>query len=55
MFLSSPAIYHEHQLITNMDWLINNKNTFSAKYFYTMNPQSIRRSTAPNRLVLRCQ
>ncbi len=35
VFLSSPAIYHEHQLITNMDWLINSKNTFSAKYFYT--------------------
>ena len=35
VFLSSPAVYHEHQLITNMDWLINSKNTFSAKYFYT--------------------
>jgi hypothetical protein len=41
VFLSSPAIYHEHQLITNMDYLINSKNTFSAKYFYSMNPQSI--------------
>lgn len=39
VFLSSPAIYHENQLITNMDWLINSKNTFSAKYFYTRNPQ----------------
>ena len=39
VFLSTPAIYHEHQLITNMDYLINSKNTFSAKYFYTMDPQ----------------
>ena len=41
VFLSSPAIYHEHQLIVNMDYLINSKNTFSAKYFYTQNPQMI--------------
>jgi hypothetical protein len=39
VFLSSPAVFHEHQLITNMDYLINSKNTFSAKYFYTMDPQ----------------
>ncbi len=38
-FLSSPAVYHEHQLITNLDYLINSKNTFSAKYFYTQDPQ----------------
>jgi Carboxypeptidase regulatory-like domain len=39
VFLSSPAIFHEHQLITNMDWVINSKNTFTAKYFYTQDPQ----------------
>lgn len=41
VFLSSPAVYHENQLITNMDWVINSKNTFSAKYFYTQNPQVV--------------
>ena len=28
-------------MITNMDYLINSKNTFSAKYFYTQNPQVV--------------
>jgi hypothetical protein len=40
VFLSSPAIFHEHNLVVNMDWLVNSKNTFSAKYFYTMDPQT---------------
>jgi hypothetical protein len=40
VFLSSPAIFHEHNLVVNMDYLINSKNTFSAKYFYTMDPQT---------------
>ncbi|HUA18641.1 MAG TPA: carboxypeptidase-like regulatory domain-containing protein [Bryobacteraceae bacterium] len=41
IFLSSPAVFHENQLITNMDWVINSKNTFSAKYFYTQDPQTV--------------
>jgi hypothetical protein len=40
VFQTSPAIFHEHQLIVNMDYLINSKNTFSAKYFYSMDPQT---------------
>jgi hypothetical protein len=40
VFLTAPAIFHEHNLVVNMDWLISNKNTFSAKYFYTMDPQT---------------
>ncbi len=40
VFLTSPAIFHEHQLVVNMDYLINSKNTFSAKYFYTQDPQT---------------
>ncbi len=39
VFITSPAIYHEHQLITNLDYLINSRNTFTAKYFYTQDPQ----------------
>jgi hypothetical protein len=39
VFLTSPAIFHEHNLVVNMDYLINSKNTFSAKYFYTQDPQ----------------
>jgi hypothetical protein len=39
VFISSPAIYHEAQLITNLDYIINSKNTFSARYFYTQDPQ----------------
>jgi hypothetical protein len=41
VFLTSPAIFHEHNLVVNMDYLINSKNTFSAKYFYTQDPQQI--------------
>jgi hypothetical protein len=40
VFLTSPAVFHEHNLVVNMDYLINSKNTFSAKYFYTMDPQT---------------
>jgi hypothetical protein len=40
VFLTAPAIFHEHNLVVNMDYLINSKNTFSAKYFYTMDPQT---------------
>jgi hypothetical protein len=41
VFLTSPAVFHEHNLVVNMDYVINSKNTFSAKYFYTMDPQTI--------------
>jgi Carboxypeptidase regulatory-like domain len=40
VFLTAPAVFHEHNLVVNMDYLINSKNTFSAKYFYTMDPQT---------------
>jgi len=36
-----PAIYHENQYVANGDWIINNKNTFQTKYFYSANPQTL--------------
>jgi len=38
---SSPALSQEHQLILNADYLINSKNTFSARYFWTADPQTL--------------
>jgi hypothetical protein len=38
---SSPASFTEHQLIGNVDYIINSKNTFSARYFYTADPQTL--------------
>jgi hypothetical protein len=38
--LSTPALYKQHQLVTNLDYLINSKNTFSARYFYSQDPQT---------------
>ncbi len=38
---STPAIYQEHQLVVNADYIINSKNTFSARYFWTADPQSL--------------
>ncbi|MGO9590114.1 MAG: carboxypeptidase regulatory-like domain-containing protein [Candidatus Acidiferrales bacterium] len=35
---SIPAIYTENQYVANGDYVINSKNTFTAKYFYTHNP-----------------
>ena len=35
---SIPAIYTENQYVANGDYVINSKNTFSGKYFYTHNP-----------------
>jgi Carboxypeptidase regulatory-like domain len=32
---SQPATFTEHQLITNVDYVINSKNTLSVKYFWT--------------------
>lgn len=39
VFFTTPAVYHGHNLVVNYDWIINSKNTFSAKYFYTEDPQ----------------
>jgi len=36
-----PAIYHENQYVANADWVINSKNTFQTKYFYSANPQTL--------------
>jgi hypothetical protein len=36
-----PALYTENQYVGNGDWVINNKNTFTTKYFYTANPQTL--------------
>lgn len=35
---SIPAIYTENQYVANGDYVFNNKNTLSTKYFYTHNP-----------------
>jgi hypothetical protein len=37
--LSNPGKYTQHQLVTNLDYVINSKNTFSARYFYSQDPQ----------------
>jgi hypothetical protein len=36
-----PAIYHENQYVANGDYVINSKETFTTKYFYTANPQKL--------------
>ena len=36
-----PAIYNENQYVANGDYVINSKNTFSTKYFFTANPQTL--------------
>jgi hypothetical protein len=38
--VSSPATYTQHQLVSNLDYIINSKNTFSARYFYSQDPQT---------------
>ncbi|HTC91176.1 MAG TPA: carboxypeptidase regulatory-like domain-containing protein [Bryobacteraceae bacterium] len=40
-FITDPATYVEHQLILNGDYLVNEKNTLAARYFYTQNPQTL--------------
>ena len=35
---SAPASYTEHQVIGNFDYVINSKNTFSARYFWGSDP-----------------
>ncbi len=37
---SDPAIYNADQTVVNGDYLINNKNTLSGRYFYTRDPQT---------------
>ena len=37
-FIRDPAIYKEHQLIGNWDWVLSPKNTLSGKYFYSTDP-----------------
>jgi hypothetical protein len=36
---SDPAIYNADQTVVNGDYLINTKNTLSARYFYSRDPQ----------------
>ncbi|HTA46744.1 MAG TPA: carboxypeptidase-like regulatory domain-containing protein [Bryobacteraceae bacterium] len=40
VFQSAPAVWNEHQLVANLDWIINSKNTFSARYFYSRDPET---------------
>jgi hypothetical protein len=35
---SIPATYAEHQAMGNVDYVINSKNTFSTRYFYSEDP-----------------
>jgi hypothetical protein len=35
---SDPATYEEHQGMGNFDYLINNRNTLSGRYFYSTDP-----------------
>ncbi len=36
---SAPAIYNADQTVVNGDYIISSKNTLSARYFYTRDPQ----------------
>ncbi|MGP0073644.1 MAG: carboxypeptidase regulatory-like domain-containing protein [Bryobacteraceae bacterium] len=36
---TDPARFTEHQLVTNVDYLINSKNTLAVRYFWTADPQ----------------
>ncbi len=36
---SDPAVFRENQVVGNIDYLIDSKNTFSARYFWTHDPQ----------------
>jgi hypothetical protein len=36
---SLPAIYNEDQYVGNGDYILNNKNTLAARFFYSRNPQ----------------
>ena len=38
---SIPARYDGDQLLTNVDYLINSKNTLAGRFFYTRDPQKI--------------
>ena len=38
---STPAIWKEYQYVINGDYIINNKNTLSARYFWTHDPQTL--------------
>lgn len=38
---TDPAIWNENQLILNGDYLINSKNTLSARYFWAHDPQTL--------------
>ena len=33
---SSPAHFTEHQALGNFDWVLNNKNTISGRWFYSL-------------------
>jgi hypothetical protein len=37
---SLPALYSENQYVANGDYIINNKETLTTRYFYTLNPQT---------------
>ncbi len=39
--LTSPAKYEEHQAVGNLDYVINAKNTLSARWFISLIPQSV--------------
>jgi hypothetical protein len=37
--ISDPILANEDQYIGNTDWIVNSKNTFSEKFFYSKDPQ----------------
>jgi hypothetical protein len=39
--LTDPARFTEHQYLGNGDYIINSKNTFSVRYFYANDPETI--------------
>jgi len=41
VLLSSPALFEEHQAVGNLDYVINGKNTLSARWFIALLPQSV--------------
>jgi hypothetical protein len=38
---TDPATFTEHQLISNVDYVINSKNTLAVRYFYTADPETL--------------
>jgi hypothetical protein len=46
-FFSSPATYEEHQIVGNVDYVINEKNTLSGRYNFTHAVTNVKMGCAP--------